>query len=75
MSRKKWYVTYRGVVINEAVYASTKLGEALALARLYKALREDATGRVCVGVYVAKMDGERGEPLHQVADGTQRHYI
>ena len=75
MNRKKWYVTYRGNIIDEAVYASVKLGEALALARLYRALREENTGRVCVGVYVVKMDGERGEPLHRVADGTQRHYV
>lgn len=75
MNRKRWYVTYRGRVVNEVMYASKNLGEALALARVYKAIREEVTGHICIGVRVEKMDGAPGEPLHRVHDGTQRHYV
>ena len=68
----KWYVMYKGENVNQEIYSAKTLSECLKLARVYKAVRELNTGRLCHGVYVAKCGGT---PMQHCIDGTQAHYV
>ena len=67
----KWYVMNNGAIVDD-FYSADKLGEALALAKVYMALRELNTGRTCRGVTVVKCGGV---PMQHHIDGTQTHYV
>ena len=66
-----WYVMHNGAMVND-FYCAEKLGEALALAKTYKAARELITGRACTRVTVVKCGGV---PMKHHVDGTQTHYV
>lgn len=66
-----WYVMHNGCIVGDC-YSDARLGKALALARIYKALRELNTGHKCRRVTVVKCGGV---PLRHHIDGTQTHYV
>ena len=68
----KWYVMYKGEIVNREIYSAKTLSECLKLARVYKAVRELNTGRICHGVCAVKCGGV---PMQHHIDGTQSHYV
>ena len=67
----KWYVMNNGAIVNE-LYSADKLGDALKLAKIYKALRELNTRCAVSRVTVVKCGGV---PMQYNIDGTQTHYL
>lgn len=67
----KWCVMDNDAIVGE-FYSADKLGRALALAKIYKALQELNTGRACRRVTVVKCGGV---PMQHHIDGTRTHYV
>ena len=67
----KWYVLNNGAIVND-FYSADNLGDALTLAKIYKALRELNTRCAVSRVTVVKCGGV---PMRRHIDGTQTHHV
>lgn len=67
-----WYVMRTGSIVDAEFYAAEKLGDALSLARAYRAVLQLRGVRRLPSITVVKCGGVS---MQAYIDGTQAHYI